>query len=85
MISNIIPFLLFVLCFWMLAQVDALPLKISPPHKRVLLLFALCILMVFAGGRWSHYEVGYDLPVFDYGTYKNIYLSPLYIPDFFQE
>ncbi len=47
--------------------------------------FALCILMVFAGGRWSHYEVGYDLPVFDYGTYKNIYLSPLYIPDFFQE
>ena len=85
MISNIIPFLLFVLCFWMLAQVDALPLKISPPHKRVLLLFALCILMVFAGGLWSHYEVGYDLPVFDYGTYKNIYLSPLYIPDFFQE
>ena len=79
MFSWTIPFLVFVAFFWLLSQVDVFFIKLSHSHRFLLLSLALCILMVFAGGRWSHYEVGYDMPIFDYSTYKNVYLSPLNI------
>ena len=47
--------------------------------------FSLCLLVIFAGGRWSSLEVGYDVGIFDYGTYKNIYNAPLNIVSFFSD
>lgn len=53
--------------------------------KSLFLLFSLCLLVIFAGGRWSSLEVGYDVGIFDYGTYKNIYNAPLNIVSFFSD
>lgn len=85
MFSNVIPFIAFVLIFWLISQFDVFCISISSLQRRFLLLVALCLLIIFAGCRWSAYEVGYDLNVFDYGTYKNIYNSPLNILNFWEE
>lgn len=85
MFSRTVPFLAFVVFFWALSQVDVFSVRLSNSHRSLLLLSALCVLMVFAGGRWSSLEVGYDMPIFDYGTYKNVFLSPLNIFGFLEE
>lgn len=85
MISNVIPFILFILFFYVLSFIDTFSLKVNNNIKRQLLLFSLCLLVIFAGGRWSPLEVGYDIGIFDYGTYKNIYNSPLNIFSFFSD
>lgn len=85
MFSYTIPFLAFVSFFWVLSQIDVFSIRLSHLQRSQLLVLALCVLFVFAGGRWSPYEVGYDMPIFDYGTYKNVFLSPLHIFDFFEE
>lgn len=76
MISNAIPFLLFILFFYVLSFIDTFSLKVNNDIKILFLLCSLCLLVIFAGGRWSSLEVGYDVGIFDYGTYKNIYNSP---------
>lgn len=70
MISNAIPFLLFILFFYVLSFIDTFSLKVNNDIKIQFLLFSLCLLVIFAGGRWSSLEVGYDVGIFDYGTYK---------------
>ena len=85
MISNIIPFMIFILFFFVLSFMDTFSIKVNDNIKKQLLFFSLCVLVVFAGCRWSSYEVGYDIAIFDYGTYKNIYNSPLSIFNFLSE
>ena len=85
MISNAIPFLLFILFFYVLSFIDTFSLKVNNDIKIQFLLFSLCLLVIFAGGRWSSLEVGYDVGIFDYGTYKNIYNSPLNIFSFLSD
>lgn len=85
MIGNVIPFILFILFFYVLSFIDVFSLKVADDIKSLLLLFSLCLLILFAGGRWSSLEVGYDVGIFDYGTYKNIYNSPLNISSFFSD
>lgn len=85
MIENTIPFLLFALFFWSISYIDIFRIKIDLEKRNFLLFFALVILVIFAGGRWSAYEIGYDTEIFDYSTYKNIYCSPLNIFSFFSE
>lgn len=85
MVDNVIPFILFILFFFVLSFIDTFSIKVNDDNKRQLLLASLCLLVIFAGCRWSPYEVGYDIAIFDYGTYKNIYNSPLNILDFLSE
>ena len=85
MICNTIPFILFILFFYVMSFIDIFPLKVNDDIKSLFLLSSLCLLVIFAGGRWSSLEVGYDVGIFDYGTYKNIYNSPLNIFSFFSD
>lgn len=85
MISNAVPFILFILFFYVLSYIDTFSLKMNNDIKSLFLLFSLCLLVIFAGGRWSSLEVGYDVGIFDYGTYKNIYNAPLNIVSFFSD
>lgn len=77
MIENVVPFLLVGVFFYLLSFIDTYQINITRLQKSGLIFFSLFILSVFAGCRWSAYEVGYDLDVFDYGTYKNIFNSDL--------
>ena len=85
MISNAVPFIFFILFFYVLSYIDTFSLKVNNDIKSLFLLFSLCLLVIFAGGRWSSLEVGYDVGIFDYGTYKNIYNAPLNIVSFFSD
>lgn len=85
MIENVIPFILFVLFFFTLSFIDTFSIKLGRSQRDVLLILSLVILVVFAGCRWSSYEVGYGVAIFDYSTYKNIYNSPLSIFNFLSE
>ena len=85
MISYTIPFILFILFFYVLSLIDTFSIRLNCDLKKLLLLFSLCVLVLFAGGRWSPLEVGYDLAIFDYSTYKNVYNSSLNIFNFFEE
>lgn len=68
-----------------MSYIDTFSLKMNNDIKSLFLLFSLCLLVIFAGGRWSSLEVGYDVGIFDYGTYKNIYNAPLNIVSFFSD
>ena len=85
MIENVIPFFLFVIFFWCISLTDIFPMSLTSSQKNTLRLVAFLLLIIFAGGRWSAIEVGYDREVFDYSTYKNIYNSSLNISNFLSE
>lgn len=75
MIVNVIPFLLFVFFLWSIALYDIFPTSLTSIQKKTLYIAIFLTLVIFAGGRWSAIEVGYDGDIFDYSTYKNIYHS----------
>lgn len=85
MIEYVIPFILFIIFFWLLSFIDIIPIKLNKEQRTALVLLSIFILIIFAGGRWSEYEVGFDRDVFDYSTYKNIYYAPLNLSNFFTE
>lgn len=83
--ATIIPFILFVLYFWATSLLDVFNIKINKLQRSYIFVISFLLLAVFAGGRWSNWEVGYDAAIFDYSTYKNIYNSSLDILNFFEE
>lgn len=85
MFVNVVPFIFFILYFWLLAQIDVFSIGLSRGNRNTLMIFSLCLLVVFAGGRWSSLEAGYDVGIFDYSTYKNIYLQNISILHFWSE
>lgn len=85
MVTNILPFVLYVSFFWLLSQIDVFKINLSFDNRCKLIFLSFCLLALFAGGRWSSYEVGYDLDIFDYSTYKNVYYEGLNIFDFFDD
>ena len=73
MISNVIPFFCLEIAFFLGAQIDIWPVRLTKVQKQFLYLCLVLLMMIFAGGRWSSYVVGYDAWIFDYDTYHEIF------------
>lgn len=79
MLTNVLPFFLFSLFFYLTSLLDSLPIKLPSYQNKVVLYCSLGILVVFAGCRWSSWRVGYEAGIFDYDTYKVVFETPLSI------
>ena len=84
MISNVLPFLLFILSFFLISLFDVFNIKITKIQRDALICFSLLLLILFAGCRWTALETDAD-SIFDYATYKYIYLNSPNIFHFFTE
>lgn len=85
MIINIIPFILFVIFFWLISLLDVFSIRTNVLQRSFIFLISIFLLCLFAGGRWSNIEAGYDIEIFDYSTYKNLYLNSLDIFNFISD
>lgn len=81
MFTNVLPFFIFLFYFYLVSLIDTNRIK----NSKIILLFSLFVLVIFAGGRWSSWQVGYDTSVFDYDTYQQIFNTKLSIKHFFHD
>ena len=85
MVSNILPFVLFIVFFWLISLFDCLPVKLHGKQRNFVFGCAVLLLAVFAGGRWSPWIIGVDASIFDYDAYKTIYQYPMSCLHFFRD
>lgn len=85
MLSNTIPFYIFIIGFYILSFINVIPLKIKREQILFLKTISIFLLVVFAGCRWSPWEVGVDANIFDYDTYKIIYNTQLRLSNLFED
>lgn len=82
MLTNILPFFLFSLFFYLISLLDSLPIKLPSNQNKMVLCCSFIVLVIFAGCRWSSWRVGYEAGIFDYDTYKNVFEAPISIINF---
>lgn len=85
MLSNTYPFFLLVFGFYILSFINVIPLKIVKEQRDFFKIVVILLLVIFAGCRWSPWEIGIDADIFDYDTYKLVYNAPIKISNFYQD
>lgn len=85
MLSNTFSFFLLVFGFYILSFINVIPLKIVKEQRDFFKIVAVFFLVIFAGCRWSPWEIGVDADIFDYDTYKIVYQAPIRISHFYQD
>lgn len=85
MLSNTYPFFILIFGFYILSFINVIPKRIIKEQQDFFKIIAILLLVIFAGCRWSPWEIGIDADIFDYDTYKIIYNSPIKISNFIQD
>lgn len=73
MLTNVLPFFCVVSVYFVCAQIEIFQIKQSKIQRNFLFCSLVLLLMIFAGGRWSSWVVGYDAWIFDYDSYHTIF------------
>ena len=83
MIENIIPFVCFIIFFFIISLTDTIPINFTVKSRKVLYYSSFFVLIIFAGCRWSSWEIGYETWIFDYDSYHKVYDEALPLKSFF--
>jgi len=71
-ISNIFPFIIFILLYFFSAYCDILPIALRKSQRAYFVLSLWILCAIFAGCRDSFYSLE-TAGIFDYGAYKHVY------------
>lgn len=82
---NILPYITLFVVFFLMANFDVLDIKLNRRSQNGMYIFALALMVLFAGCRWFNVPLN-PTPgvwqIFDYSAYEYVYDNPLSLTNF---
>lgn len=85
---NMLPYILLFFVFFLMAHFDVWDIKINRRSRNGMYLFALALMVMFAGFRWFDYPLNPEpgiWRIFDYSAYEYVYNNPLSLTNFVED